>query len=68
MHPYQYHPFAAGQRICIGNNFSLFESHLLTAMLARRFAPALKPGHKPRFEMAGTLSSLNGLPMTIRKR
>ena len=68
MHPYQYHPFAAGQRICIGNNFSLFESHLLTTMLARRFAPLLKPGHKPRFEMAGTLSSLNGLPMTIRKR
>jgi len=64
-HPYAYHPFAAGQRICIGNNFSLFESQVLVAMLAARFAPRLAPGHRPQIGMAGTLVSENGLPMTI---
>ena len=33
-HGHSYHPFAAGPRICIGNNFSLLESHLLLAILA----------------------------------
>jgi cytochrome P450 len=67
-HPYAYHPFAAGQRICIGNNFSLFESQVLVALLARRFAPRLLPGHCPQVEMAGTLYSKNGMPMTIYRR
>ncbi len=67
-HPYAYHPFAAGQRICIGNNFSLLESHILTAILARRFAPQLVPGHVPDIVMAGTLSIHNGLPMVIARR
>lgn len=67
-HPFAYHPFAAGQRICIGNNFSLFESHVLTALLARRFAPRLAPGHRPQIDMAGTLYSKNGMPMTIYGR
>ncbi len=67
-HPYAYHPFAAGQRICIGNNFSLYESQLLVAMLASRFAPRLVPGHQPQLEMAGTLISKNGLPMILTVR
>jgi cytochrome P450 len=67
-HPYAYHPFAAGQRICIGNNFSLFESQLLVAMLAARFAPRLAPGHQPQIGMAGTLISRNGLPMKVVSR
>lgn len=67
-HPYAYHPFAAGQRICIGNNFSLLESHILLAMLARRFAPRLLPGHRPQIDMGGTLISRNGLPMFIERR
>lgn len=67
-HPLAYHPFAAGQRICIGNNFSLFESHLLTALLARRFTPRLVAGHQPQIVMSGTLGSANGMPMTIEAR
>ncbi len=68
-HPYAYHPFAAGQRICIGNNFSLFESHLLAAILLQRFAPRLEPrDHVAQLEMAGTLASKNGVPMRIEKR
>jgi cytochrome P450 len=67
-HPYAYHPFAAGQRVCIGNNFSLFESHLLVALLARHFVLHKVPGHTPQWWMDGTLGSRNGLPMTVARR
>ncbi len=68
MHPYAYHPFAAGQRVCIGNNFSLLESHILLSLLAREFAPRLAPGFSPHFIMAGTLGTSNGFPMVIARR
>lgn len=67
-HPYAFHPFAAGQRICLGNNFSLFESHLLVALLARHFVLQRVPGHTPQLWMDGTLGSRNGLPMIIARR
>jgi cytochrome P450 len=67
-HPYAYHPFAAGQRICIGNNFSLLETHILLAALARRFAPRLVEGFTPRWVMQGTLGTANGMPMRIERR
>lgn len=67
-HPYAYHPFAAGQRVCIGNNFSLFESHVLVAMLARHFTLRSLPGHTPQWWMDGTLGSRNGLPMIVERR
>lgn len=67
-HGHAYHPFAAGPRICIGNNFSLLESHLLLAILAQRFAPRLPDGYEPRFVMRGTMSIDGGLPAVIEKR
>jgi cytochrome P450 len=67
-HPQAFHPFAAGKRVCIGNNFSLFESQILVALLAARFLPRPVPGHRPEIDMAGTLISRNGLPMTIGRR
>jgi len=67
-HPYAYHPFAAGHRICLGNSFAMLEAHILAALLVRRFRARLVPGHRPRFEAAGTLIVPNGLPMTITRR
>ena len=67
-HGHSYHPFAAGPRICIGNNFSLLESHLLLAILARRFRPRLRDGFVPHFVMHGTLSIEGGLPAVIETR
>jgi cytochrome P450 len=67
-HGHAYHPFAAGPRICIGNNFSLLESHLLLAVLAQRFAPKLRVGYRPRWVMQGVLGLSNGLPMVISAR
>lgn len=66
-HPQAYHPFATGERVCIGNHFSLLESHLLLAVLARRFAPRLV-GVQPRWVMNGVLSPAGGLPMRIVAR
>ncbi len=67
-HHYAYHPFAVGPRICIGNNFSLLESHLLLALLAQRFTPRLRPGYTPHWIMQGTLGLHGGLPMVIVPR
>jgi cytochrome P450 len=50
-HPYAYHPYAAGQRICIGINFSLLETHILLALFAKRFTPQLKSGYTLRWIM-----------------
>jgi cytochrome P450 len=68
LHPYAYHPFAVGQRTCIGNNFSLLESHILLSLLAREYAPRLAPGFTPKFIMGGTLGTSNGFPMIIERR
>jgi len=67
-HAYAYHPFAVGQRICIGNNFSLLESHILLALLAKRFDPQLAAGFTPQWVMRGVLSTANGMPMRIEAR
>ncbi len=67
-HPSAYHPFASGQRICIGNNFSLLESHILLALLARKFVPRLIEGFEPQWVMQGTLGTANGMPMRIEAR
>ncbi len=67
-HSYAYHPFSAGQRICIGNNFSLLETHLLLAVLAQRYTLKLKPGYEACWQMHGTLALRDGLPMMIEAR
>jgi cytochrome P450 len=67
-HRHAYHPFAAGPRVCIGNNFSLLESHLLLAILGQRFTPRLRPGFEPRWVMQGTLGLAGGLPMAMVRR
>jgi len=67
-HGHSYYPFAVGPRICIGNNFSLLESHLLLAILARRFRPHLRDGFVPHFVMHGTLSIEGDLPAVIETR
>lgn len=67
-HPYAFHPFAAGARICLGNNFSLFETHTLVAMMVPHFRARLAAGHVPQIDMAGTITSKNGMPMVIERR
>lgn len=44
--PWSYLPFSAGQRMCIGNTFSLVESVLLLAMLLQRFDVRVPEGQR----------------------
>ena len=67
-HKHAYHPFAAGPRICLGNNFSLLETHLMLAVLAQRFAPRLVRDGPATIEMQGVLGIVGGLPMVIEAR
>lgn len=67
-HPQAYHPFASGQRICLGSHFSLLETHIMLAILARRFDPQLPPGYEPDFVGDTLLDIKNGLPMILNRR
>jgi cytochrome P450 len=50
-----YIPFSAGQRVCIGNNFSLYESQLIIAMLVQRCDFKLVPGQHIEPQMIATV-------------
>ena len=67
-HSQAYHPFASGQRICLGNHFSLLETHIMLAIQAQRFDPKALPQYKADFKIAGLLEIANGLPMILEKR
>lgn len=67
-HPQAYHPFASGQRICLGNHFSLLEMHIMLAILARRFDPRFVAGYEADFAINALLEIENGLPMIMEKR
>jgi cytochrome P450 len=67
-HPQAYHPFSAGKRICLGNHFSLLETHVMLAILAHRFDPQLPPGYEADFIVEGILNVGSGLPMILNAR
>jgi cytochrome P450 len=67
-HRFQYIPFGAGPRICIGAQFATSEALLaLTEWLARfRFAPV--PGHRVEVASDITLKPKGGLPLIVTRR
>ena len=68
MHRYQYLPFGAGPRICIGMAFAMLEATVMLATLVQkaRFAPV--PGHTPRPVARVTLLPGGGLPLRVTLR
>lgn len=67
-HAQAYHPFSSGQRICLGNHFSLLETHIMLAILAKQFDPHFVPGYQADFAIEALLEIRNGLPMILQKR
>ena len=67
-HPQAYHPFSSGQRICLGSHFSLLETHIMLAILARQFDPQLPQGYEADFVGDTLLDIKNGLPMILHQR
>ncbi|MBI1392581.1 MAG: cytochrome P450 [Alphaproteobacteria bacterium] len=67
-HRFQYLPFNAGPRACVGLNFALMEGAMAIAALARRFRFALAPGFTPEMEARVTLRPKGGMRMVIQRR
>lgn len=60
-HREAYAPFGAGQRMCIGKNFSLMEGPLLLALISQRYELGLAPSHSVEREVALSMRPKNGL-------
>jgi cytochrome P450 len=61
MHPFQYFPFLAGPRVCLGMHMALLEAKLLAVMVLQRFRFRLAPGHVVRPRKAITMPAAHGL-------
>jgi len=65
---YQYMPFGAGPRICIGNAFAMIEATAILATLLRRARFAPVEGHEPEPIARVTLLPRGGMPLKVSLR
>ena len=67
-HRMAFMPFGGGQRMCIGNNFALYEGQMLLAMMVQNYNFELKEGFEPVLDLAITLQPKTGMPMRLTPR
>lgn len=65
---YEYNPFSAGPRMCIGASFATMEIKLVLATLLSRFRLELPEGAVVEPRVAITMAPRAGLPMRVRRR
>jgi cytochrome P450 len=63
-----YIPFAAGPRVCLGNNFALLEMVYAMAMTAQRYTITAATGEEIAHEFAGTIRPVKPLIVKIENR
>lgn len=65
---YEYNPFSAGPRMCIGAAFAMMEIKIVLAMLLSRFRVELPAGSRVDQRVAITMAPRGGLKMIVRGR
>ncbi|XP_053373938.1 cytochrome P450 4A2-like [Mercenaria mercenaria] len=65
---YGFIPFSAGSRNCIGQVFAMNEIKITLAKLMKRFEVLPVKNHTPILQPDAIMRSLNGLPVTLRRR
>jgi cytochrome P450 len=65
--PYEYLPFSAGPRMCLGSTFTMVEMKLVLAILLQRWRLALKPGCRVDFGGLMVSQPKRGLPVTLAR-
>ena len=63
--PYEYLPFSAGPRLCLGYSFAMQALKLSTAMILQRFRFSVMPGARIDRSVKVTMSPKHGLPISV---
>ncbi len=66
-HRFAYFPFGGGPRLCLGNQFALYEAQLILATILPRYELRLLPGGIVTPEPLVTLRPCGDLLMTLRR-
>lgn len=61
-------PFGAGQRQCIGKEFSLMEGQLMLARIAQRFQAQAIPGRVAQVQLSASLHTKDGVWVRLKAR
>jgi cytochrome P450 len=65
---YEFMPFSAGPRYCIGTSLGMMQLKIALSMLLQRYSFTLKPGTKVDCAGLNSIRPKNGLPMIVNER
>ena len=65
---YEFMPFSAGPRYCIGTSLGMMQLKIALSMLLQRYSFTLKPGTKVDCVGLNSIRPKNGLPMIVNER